>query len=161
MTDSRAHPVAKASGLTNAFVAPAFPVPAGLAGPRWRLRKLTVDDVDRDYEAVMSSAAHLIARFGPGWPSGLTRRQNLVDLGWHEKEFQRRGSFAYTLVAPDESRVLGCVYIEPTALPGCDAVVRYWVRTSELATGLEAELGRALRDWLASRWPFRNPCFQH
>ncbi|KGE04849.1 GNAT family N-acetyltransferase [Pseudohaliea rubra] len=161
MTDSRVQPVAKASGLTDAFVAETFPVPESLEGPGWRLRRLTVEDVDLDYEAVSSSEAHLLARFGPGWPTGLTRRQNLVDLGWHEKEFQRRGSFAYTLVAPNESRVLGCVYLEPTALPGHDAVVRYWVRTSELDTGLEDELGRALRDWLASQWPFRNPCFQH
>ncbi len=155
MTDS----VAKASAPTSAFVAADFAVPAGLETPRWRLRMITVDDVDLDYEAVVSSEAHLVARFGPGWPTGLTRRQNLVDLGWHEKEFQRRGSFAYTLVAPDESRVLGCVYIEPTALPGHDAAVRYWVRSSELETGLEAELGSALRDWLARCWPFRNPRF--
>ena len=151
--------VAKASSPTSAFVAEDFAVPAGLETPRWRLRMLSVDDVDLDYEAVVSSEAHLLARFGPGWPTGLTRRQNLVDLGWHEKEFQRRGSFAYTLVAPDETRVLGCVYIEPTALPGHDAVVRYWVRSSERETGLEAELGSALRDWLAGSWPFRNPRF--
>jgi hypothetical protein len=45
---------------------------------------------------------------------GLTLEQNLIDLGWHQKEFQRRRSFAYTVVHPSESQVLGCVYINPT-----------------------------------------------
>lgn len=137
-----------------------FVVPESLETTAWRLRRLTVDDVDLDFDAVASSRRHLQLRFGPGWPAGLTRRQNLVDLGWHEKEFQRRTSFAYTLITPDEDRILGCVYIEATHRPGHDAEVRYWVRESELARGLEDELGSTLRHWIASCWPFRRPYYR-
>lgn len=143
------------------LVPPEFRVPETLETASWRLRRLTVEDVDLDFEAVISSRRHLLARFGPGWPAGLTRRQNLIDLGWHEKEFQRGTSFAYTLITPEEDRVLGCVYVEPTQHPDHDSEIRYWVRESELATGLEEELGSTLRHWVRSCWPFRSPRYRY
>ena len=96
------------------FVDPEFEVPGSLETDCFRLRMLTVNDVVKDFEAVTTSKEHLHDIWGPGWPDGLTLEQNLIDLGWHQKEFQRRRSFAYTVVALDESRVLGCVYIYPT-----------------------------------------------
>ena len=97
------------------FVPTEFAVPSELSTANFTLRMLSIDDVEKDYEAVTSSAERL-SRVWPdsGWPAGLTLRQNLIDLGWHEKEFQNRSSFAYTMVAPDESQVLGCVYFYPT-----------------------------------------------
>jgi hypothetical protein len=97
------------------FVPEEFTVPSELITANFTLRILSVDDVEKDFEAVTSSAERL-RKVWPdsGWPDGLTLRQNLVDLGWHEKEFQNRTSFAYTMVAPDESQVLGCVYFYPT-----------------------------------------------
>ena len=95
--------------------------------------------------------------FGPGteWPTDtLTLEQDIIDLGWHQKEFQTNASFTYTVVALDESQVLGCVYLFPPTHDGCDADVVYWVRSSELATGLEAHLGQRLRQWLANEWQF-------
>lgn len=77
---------------------------------------MTVNDVIKDYDAVMSSLNHLQGIFGPNstWPEAdLTLEQDLIDLGWHQKEFQIRSSFAYTVVSPDETRVLGCLYIFP------------------------------------------------
>jgi hypothetical protein len=59
----------------------------------------------------------------------------------------------------DESRLLGCVYIDPTKRPGFDAEVFWWVRVSELETGLDEELGAAVRVWLASEWPFARVAF--
>ena len=139
------------------FLGPDFEVPEKLETERFRLRMLTVNDVVKDYDAVIGSQAHLNDLFGPGWPEGLTLEQNLIDLGWHQKEFQRRRSFAYTVVAPDESRVLGCVYIYPTRKQGYDAEVYLWARQSELASGMETELTAAVKAWLAAEWPFRNP----
>lgn len=133
-----------------------FEVPQSLDTPRFRLRPLTIHDLEKDYEAVTSSTAHLQKVWNNDWPAGLTKEQNLIDLGWHQKEFQRRTSFAYTVVAPDESRVLGCVYIYPTRKEGFDAEVYYWARESELASGLERELGDTLRNWIAGTWPFKN-----
>jgi hypothetical protein len=141
------------------FLDPEFEVPETLETKHFRLRMLTVNDVVKDYDAVMSSKEHLHDIWGPGWPEGLTLEQNLIDLGWHQKEFQRRRSFAYTVVALDESRVLGCVYIDPTRKEGYDAVVYLWARQSELASGMETELANAVKAWLVSDWPFKNPGF--
>lgn len=63
-----------------------------------------------------------------GWPVGLTLEQNLIDLGWHQKEFQTRRSFAYTVVSLDESMVLGCVYLNPSSKRDYDAVAFLWAR---------------------------------
>jgi hypothetical protein len=139
------------------FVLAEFEVPETLETDRFRLRMLTVNDVVRDFDAVTTSKDHLHKLWGPGWPDGLTLEQNLIDLGWHQKEFQRRRSFAYTVVSLDETRVLGCVYINPTRKRGYDAVVYLWARQSELASGMETELTTAVKAWLKTQWSFKNP----
>ena len=140
------------------FVPTEFDVPSELVTANFTLRMLSVDDVEKDFEAVVSSAARL-SQVWPdsGWPAGLTLRQNLIDLGWHEKEFQNRSSFAYTMVAPDESQVLGCVYFYPTDKAEYDVEVFLWVRESEAATDLDKELFEVVQHWLASDWPFERP----
>jgi hypothetical protein len=137
-----------------------FVVPLRLEQPEFVLRPLLIGDVVKDYDAVMSSVAHLQGVFGPGsdWPpSDLSFEQDLIDLGWHHKEFQRRSSFAYTVVAPDESLCVGCAYIYPSRDPAFDAEAYCWTRASH------AELGRPLYDafrrWLATAWPFRQVAF--
>jgi hypothetical protein len=142
------------------FVPEEFTVPSELITANFTLRMLSVDDVEKDFEAVTSSAERL-RKVWPdsGWPDGLTLRQNLVDLGWHEKEFQNRTSFAYTMVAPDESQVLGCVYFYPTDKAGYDAEVFLWVRESEVANDLDEALFEVVQHWLASDWPFENPAY--
>ena len=81
------------------FVPPEFNIPEKMETERYRLRMLSIDDVEKDFEAVISSAKH-VSKVWPDsdWPDGLTLKQNLIDLGWHEKEFQNRTSFAYTMV---------------------------------------------------------------
>ena len=135
-----------------------YVVSSELVTANFTLRMLSVDDVEKDFDAVMSSAARL-SQVWPdsGWPAGLTLRQNLIDLGWHEKEFQNRSSFAYTMVASDESQVLGCVYFYPTEKAGYDSEVFLWVRESEAARDLDKELFEVVQHWLASDWPFENP----
>ena len=145
---------------TQPFVPADFEIPETLERPEFRLRMLTVHDVVKDYDAVMSSVEHLSTIWPGGkWPRGLTLEQNLIDLGWHQKEFQTRRSFAYTVVTPAETRVVGCVYINPSPKSAYDAVAYLWARQSELASGLEARLHAAVRDWLATRWPFANVAF--
>lgn len=141
------------------FVSAEFEVPAILETERFRLRMLTVNDLVKDYEAVMTSADHLHDIWGPGWPDDLTMEQDLIDLGWHQKEFQRRRSFAYTVVSLDESQVLGCIYINPSRKSGFDAVVYLWARQSELASGLEKELEMTVRKWMLEKWPFEKAAF--
>ena len=144
----------------NPFVPTEFEVPAKLETKEFRLRMLTVNDVVKDYDAVMTSVAHLKTVWpGSTWPEGLTFEQDLIDLGWHQKEFQMRRSFAYTVVTPSESQVTGCVYINPTPKRGYDAVVYLWARQSELAGGLESRLYTAVREWMAKDWPFKKVAF--
>ena len=142
------------------FVPKEFVVPNELSSADFTLRMLSVDDLEKDFEAVTSSAARL-SKVWPdsGWPAGLTLRQNLIDLGWHEKEFQNRTSFAYTMVAPDESQVLGCVYFYPTDKAEYDAEVFLWVRDNEVASELDKKLFEVVQRWLASDWPFENPAY--
>ncbi len=132
------------------------PIPPGVDHRRFRVRPLTIHDVVRDYDAVMSSAERLRQRFPyGGWPDpGMTLEQNLIDLAWHQKEAQLRRSFAYAVVEKDEQRVLGCVYIDPPEKRGVDAEVTLWVRSDEEDGDLEAELELAVREWLEHEWPF-------
>lgn len=142
-----------------AFVPEGFTPPAGLETPRMRLRMLSIHDAVKDFDAVMTSALRLRTVFRPGgrWPEGLTLEQNLIDLAWHQKEFQRRTSFAYTVVRPDESEVLGCLYIDPSPRADHDARIAMWVRASEAESGLDAHLFETAQAWAARDWPFRNP----
>jgi hypothetical protein len=131
-----------------------FEVPLGLEHERFRLRKLTIDDVVKDFEAINDRVDHEGVRQPPFVH---TLALNLVDLGWHQKEFALRRSFAYTVVAPDESQVLGCVYLNPSETH--DARVKLWVRRSAFAAGLGPVLERAVRDWVATAWPFERVTF--
>jgi hypothetical protein len=149
-----------AAQSSTPFVPANFEVPATLDKGEFRLRMLTVNDVVKDYDAVMTSVDHLKTIWpGGDWPEGLTFEQDLIDLGWHQKEFQSRSSFAYTVVTPSESMVTGCVYIDPTSKRGYDAVVYLWARQSELAGGLETRLYAAVKEWVAKEWPFKRVAF--
>ncbi len=142
------------------LVPAAFDVPSRLEAPRFTLRMLTIHDLVKDYDAVMTSVDHLRSTFSrvsdSTWPDGLTLEEDLIDLGWHQREFTLRSSFAYTVMAPNESVCLGCVYINPTLKQGYDAMVVLWVRTSELDNGLDAELYDTVKAWVTDDWPFEN-----
>ena len=142
------------------FVDDVFSVPGVLETSEFRLRMLSINDVDKDYAAVMSSVEHLQKVWpGSGWPDELTIEDNLIDLGWHHREFTNRSSFAYTMVTLDESRVIGCVYVNPTRKRGFDAEVYLWVRQSELESGLDDRLFDTVVEWLDERWEFNQPGF--
>jgi RimJ/RimL family protein N-acetyltransferase len=144
------------------FVAREFKIPEVFETDRFRLRMLTVNDVVKDYDAVMTSIDQLQGVFGPNskWPSeDLTFEQDLIDLGWHQKEFQRRTSFAYTVMNLDESECLGCVYIVPTMKVGYEAEVYLWVRKSEYERGLDPLLYKSVKEWIGDQWPFVKVAF--
>ncbi len=147
--------------MKQTFVAREFNVPERLEHALFVLRPLRITDIVKDYDAVMSSVAHLQGVFGPAndWPRvDLSLEQDLIDLGWHHAEFQMCRSFAYTMMSPDESLCLGCVYLYPTSLPGFDAEAYAWVRSSH-AAALDESLMAALRAWLKDAWPFRRVAF--
>jgi len=137
-----------------------FHVPSTLETGRFRLRMLSVDDVEKDYQAVIESRALLHSLYGGPWPrEGFTLEENLTDLERHQDEFLKRKAFAYTVVSLDESRVLGCVYINPARMTDADAEVHMWVRQSEYDKGLDAVLFQEVKNWLASAWPFATVAY--
>ena len=142
---------------TNRFVPDDFEIPASLETDSFRLRMLSLDDVEKDYEAVVESRELLHTMFGGPWPRlGFTREENFADLERHQKEFLSRKAFAYTVVSLDETRVLGCVYIDPPQTTDSDAVVVMWVRQTEYDKGLDEILFNKVRNWVNSDWPFKK-----
>lgn len=142
---------------TNRFVPDDFEVPTSLETARFRLRMLSVGDVEKDYEAVIESRELLHRMFGGPWPrSGFTIEENLADLKKHQQEFLSRQAFVYTVVSLDETRILGCVYIDPPENKDSDAVVVMWIRQIEYNKGLDEILFNTVRDWISSYWPFKK-----
>lgn len=144
------------------FVPVDFKVPEKLETEQFRLRMLTARDVVIDYDAVMTSIEHLQGIFGPRskWPSkSLTFEQDLIDLSWHQKEFQRRTSFAYTVVSLDESICLGCMYIFPPTKKGFDCEVYMWVRKSAYKQGLDNGLYKCVKEWISRKFPFKKTVY--
>lgn len=144
------------------FVPAEFKVPDTIQNEHFRIRMLTVNDVVKDYDAVMTSIEHLQGVFGPEskWPSkNLTLEQDLIDLGWHQKEFQRRSSFTYTVVKLDESEVIGCIYIFPANKKDYDAEITMWVRTSVLQEGIDSLLFSTVKQWIKKEWPFKKVAY--
>jgi len=107
--------------------------------------------VVKDFDAICDRVDH---QGNPKPPFVETVAENLIDLGWHQREFGLRRSFAYTIVAPDESRVIGCAYIDPSDTH--DARVWMWVRRDAYADGLDPVVEAALREWLERDWPFER-----
>jgi hypothetical protein len=145
----------------KSFVPADFVVPLRLEHADFVLRPLLITDVVKDYDAVMTSIEHLYGVFGPNsdWPTQeLTFEQDLIDLGWHHKEFQNRRSFAYTVMAPDEGKCLGCAYIYPSERDSYDADAYCWIRASH-AEQLDQPLFETFKTWLQTSWPFQRVAF--
>jgi hypothetical protein len=138
-----------------------FAVPERLVCDGFHLRMLSVGDLIKDYEAVIASRETLPRILPPGktWPAGLTLTEDLIDLGWHQREFTLRSSFAFTVMTSDETECLGCCYIDPSDRLGYDVAAWYWGRGDRLSSGLEERIGFAFRDWLKRNWPFKRVAY--
>ena len=137
-----------------------FKVPKELKTKDFILRPLKVNDLIKDYEAVMSSIDHLRGRMDDSdWPVALTIEENLIDLGWHQREFTLGHSFAYTVESLDGEVCLGCCYIYPSKSKEYEVEVFYWIRQNRLEAGLEDYLGDVLKQWLKTDWPFEKVGF--
>lgn len=163
-------------------VPPDFVVPLELNTPRFVLRPLGPEHNLADHRAWTASAAHILATpgFGPphDWPppDGLSPEENLKDLEAHQRDFQARTGFTYTVLDPTAADldfgdpiavdptvanpVIGCVYIygdetvpaEPTKPDRRAVRVRSWVVADR--SELDRELWSAVSRWLESSWPF-------
>jgi hypothetical protein len=147
--------------VNKKFVPDDFIVPEKLETDRFRLKMLSVYDVEKDYDAVMTSCKQLRNPDDKdSWPrEDMTIEEDLQDLKVHQEEFLNRIAFAYTVMSLDESQCLGCVYIDPSERGTFDAEVYLWVRTSELPNGLDEILYKTVKVWVNERWPFKNVAY--
>jgi len=136
------------------FVPDDFEPPVALDGPGFRLEPLTGEHNARDHAAWSGSMEHIHRTPGfqqGNWPHEMTLDQNLADLIRHDKDFQTRRGFTYTVLDPDDD-VVGCVYIYPLAGDPGAANVSSWV--TEARADLDAPLYHAVSEWLERDWPF-------
>ncbi len=152
------------------------PVPDALRTDEFTLRPLRATDCDLDYDAVISSADLLLVKSLGRWPRpGFTWDENLGDLQAHEADHLARRAFTFTVLNPDETECLGCVYLNPLgpalehygasetqlASVGDDETsVHFWARNSRLADDLDERLFAALHGWLSRDWAFRRVLFR-
>ncbi len=140
-----------------------FKVPEKLETSKFRIRKLCAKDVYLDYMAVMSSIDIIRQTRGGSWPTPeLSFEDDLIDLSWHQREFEHGSSFAYTVMSLDETECMGALYFYPPgfrkeAPEGSDVDVSFWVTQKGYDQGLYPELYRTVKDWLAKDWPFKKP----
>lgn len=128
---------------------------------RHHLRPIRESDAAIDYPAVMGSRDHLWAMFGAPWgwpPESLTFEEDKAELARHEREILEHLSFNYAVLDAAESRLLGCVYIDPPERIGADADISWWLVT-DADPVLEATLRAFVPEWIANEWPFTSPRF--
>jgi len=126
------------------------------------LRPIRPSDIDLDYPAVMGSQPRLFEIFGKVWgwpPATLTRDEDLDELIRHADEMVTLESFNYAIFDPDETALLGCIYVDPPEKAGSDAEVSWWVIDAEVGGELDAALRDQVPTWIAEAWPFRSPRF--
>jgi RimJ/RimL family protein N-acetyltransferase len=145
----------------TAFLDPHLETPTRLElSTGHHLRRISADDLDLDYPAVMGSQERLWRLFGPVWawpPADMTREQDRDDLARHADEMTRNESFNFAVLDADETALLGCVYVDPPEAEGHDAEVLWWVVDDEVGGALERCLDDAVPAWLASAWPLDRP----
>ena len=152
------------------------PVPAELKTEEFVLRPIVVDDTELDYAAVMETREYLRLWRQSTWPEDdftvEANRKDLVDL---EERHGAHRAFTYTVLDPDGTSCLGCVYVFPTSAmflakstvvpvgddewADVDAVVFFWARLSQLATGMDERLLAALRAWFKDEWKLENAVY--
>ena len=136
-------------------------VPDELRTDEFLLQALSTTHVELDYAALMDSKEMLRCWSQSGWPSDdFTLEENWQDLDRHEREHIERKAFTYTVLDPDESTCLGCVYIQalhgPLSSGDYEAEIRFWVRQPRLADDLDRRLLLALIHWFREAWAFRK-----
>ena len=143
-------------------------LPAGFSHPTRvelledvHLRPIRGDDVGIDYPAVMGSRERLWSKYGKAWgwpPATMTEEQDRADLEHHEREILAHETFNYAVLNSDESRLLGCVYLDPPRPDDDgDVVISWWV-IDELAGGpVERALDTFAPRWVTETWPFKRP----
>lgn len=145
-------------------------VPANFEPPflekeTYRARKLTARDTKLDFKAVMSSIDIIHKTRGGKWPTeDLTLEEDRIDLSWHQREFEFKTSFAFTVMNKDETECLGCIYFYPPIAVMSDAAskddvnvsISWWVTQKMYDQGFYDILSKDIKEWVESKWPFKK-----
>ena len=108
--------------------------------------------VQEDFDAVTGSTTVLKGTFGDDWPEGLTLEDNAIDMGWHEREFTARRSFAWVLRELG-GLYIGCVYIYPDIGQRGTAEVVTWIVDRPDRAAISSQLKEVLVDWFGTVVP--------
>jgi hypothetical protein len=152
------------------------PVPAELGTGEFSLRPIVVDDTEMDYAAVMDTREYLRLWRQSTWPEDdFTVEANREDVIELEQRHAGHRAFTYTVLDPDGTRCLGCVYVFPTSATflarstvtpvgddqwaDVDAVIFFWVRRPQMEMGMDEHLLTALRAWFKEGWKLRKTVY--
>jgi len=135
-----------------------FDAPTELTTERIRLEPLHPRHTELDHAAFSSCNAYLQKTLQwAGWPEDdMTLEKNRGDLQRHWDEFEAHEAYAYTVLAPDGERCVGCLYINPTDVFGDElqGQIYFWVIESELEGELDRHLLEQVFAWFEAEWPF-------
>ena len=126
-------------------------LPEPLETARFVLEPLHEKHAELDYAAFTSCRARLRKELQWGeWPAdGFTLKENRADLARHYGEFERQVAFAYTVLNPERTRCLGCIYLERcTEIDG--AQLAFWVIDDAL--DVEGTLVSDVLYWVHQSW---------
>ncbi len=150
--------------------------PSGFETEEFVVRPIVASDAELDHGAVMESREFLRIWSQSTWPEDdFTVEANREDMVKMARRRAEGKAFDYTVMNPDQTECLGCVYIFPPDAnwfsgadvvatgadqwADCDAMIYFWVRTSRLDDGLDRRLLDSLRAWVDRDWIFENPVF--
>jgi len=144
----------------KSIVPTSFHVPYKYKTDKFFIYQLTVNDIDEDYDAVMSSVDYLKGTFDflPDWPSKeMSKTEDLSNLGWHQTEFGLKTSFAYKVRNKPNNEYIGCVYIFPSNNQNYEVDVYTWVKESY--KNFDKQLYKQIKEWMYNTWPFKKVLF--
>jgi hypothetical protein len=153
-------PVA-ALAQSQPFVPATFEVPTTYTGTGYKLVPLGPAVAELDYKAYMSSIDHIRKTQGGNWPNpNLTMADQAKDMAGEKAQWDGRKSFPYAVLTLDGSRELGCFYLRPSPKEGYDSVATMWVTKEAFDRGLEDQLYKDMKAWLAKSWPFQKTAWR-
>lgn len=142
------------------IVGDSFNVPTCVYTNHFTLKILTPDFAVLDYQAVCESKSRLTHIFSQPWAEEIDSfEKNLQFLNEDYADTLNRVGFTYILLNKAEDKCLGSVYIFPSVFEGYDVAIYYWVHIQWMDTSFEAEVGKFIRHWIKTEWPFKKVAY--
>lgn len=165
------------------FNNPSATIPETLQTDRFMVHPLNETYAAVDYEAYMASPNVIRLHSAGRWQvEGYTLEENQFQATAHGQDHQARRSFAFILLAPDETRSLGCIYFNPLRdflerverekrggatiaslspplqeiADVAEAMVTFWVREDEQEGELPEKVVSGIEQWVRNEWTFEG-----